>query len=130
LNSSNNIGCCNGSVVNHEMNPLVSSPSPILGGHQRPSRSRSPSSPSPTRRNDSSSREASLEKTSSSVAIAAAAGVIGVGISGGGGDVSLDQISVEGGESGSAGSMRSFEHLPRNTPSGPESINGSKVIHI
>lgn len=112
------------------MNPLVSSPSPIPGGHQRPSRSRSPSSPSPTRRNDeSSSREASLEKASSSAAIAAAAGVIGVGISSGG-DVSLDQISVEGGESGSAGSMRSFEHLPRNTPSGPESINGSKVFHI
>jgi hypothetical protein len=112
------------------MNPLVSSPSPIPGGHQRPSRSRSPSSPSPTRRNDeSSSREASLEKASSSAAIAAAAGAIGVGISSGG-DVSLDQISVEGGESGSAGSMRSFEHLPRNTLSGPESINGSKVFHI
>ncbi|XP_046446715.1 protein Aster-A-like isoform X3 [Daphnia pulex] len=126
LNSSNSTGCCNGSMADHEMNPLVSSPSPIPGGHQRPSRSRSPSSPSPTRRNDeSSSREASLEKASSSAAIAAAAGVIGVGISSGG-DVSLDQISVEGGESGSAGSMRSFEHLPRNTPSGPESINGSK----
>ncbi|KAI9566047.1 hypothetical protein GHT06_009847 [Daphnia sinensis] len=114
LNSSSSTGCCNGSVADHE--PLVSPPSPILGGHQRPSRSRSPSSPSPTRHNESSSREASLEKAS--------------GSGGGGGtgpvDVSLDQISVEGGESGSAGSMRSFEHLPRNTPSGPESTNGSK----
>ncbi|XP_057369857.1 protein Aster-B-like isoform X4 [Daphnia carinata] len=108
LNSSS----CNGSVADHELNPLVSPPSPILGGHQRPSRSRSPSSPSPTRHNESSSREASLEKASA----------IGTGAV----DVSLDQISVEGGESGSAGSMRSFEHLPRNTPSGPESTNGSK----
>ncbi|KZS06823.1 Uncharacterized protein APZ42_029342 [Daphnia magna] len=112
--SSSSTGCCNGSVADHEMSPLVSPPSPILGGHQRPSRSRSPSSPSPTRPNESSSREASLEKAS------------GSGGGTGGVDVSLDQISVEGGESGSAGSMRSFEHLPRNMPSGPESTNGSK----
>lgn len=133
LNSS-----CNGSN-DESQHPCLTSgtpPSPILGQSQtRPSRSRSPSSASPTRRrgqeagggggsiatgsNDSSSREASLEKVSG----------VGVAMGGaGGGEVSLDQISVEGGESGSAGSMRSFEHLPRNTTSGPESINGSKVI--
>lgn len=52
----------------------------------------------------------------------------GLGTIGGmvGVEPSLDQMSIEGGESGSAGSMRSFEHLPRNT-TGSESINGSKV---
>ena len=119
LNGSN----CNG-AVDETPYPLTSAgtpPSPILGGGQRRSRSRSTS---PRRcntdgsiqpaagSNDSSSREASLEKV---VALAPT-------------EVSLDQISVE--ESGSAGSMRSFEHVPRNTTSGADSINGSKVKYI
>lgn len=136
LNSS-----CNGSTTDEgQLLASGTPPSPILGtggGQQRQSRSRSPTSASPGRRetdaaaahlatgsNDSSSREASLEKTSGTVG--GGGGGTAALSAGMGGEGSLDQMSVEGGESG--GSMRSFEHLPRNTTSGPDSINGSKVL--
>lgn len=126
-------GSCNASIDEPLILATGTPPSPILG--QRPVRSRSPANYSPTGRQapdgagssttQTSSREASLEKTSS---VGPAAGPSGGLLSAGNAaaEVSLDQISVEGAESGSAASMRSFEQQSRI--SGQEVSNGAKVL--